>query len=489
MKLSRITCLLSLAVLLVSLFGPGAGPAWAGGGGVQFDVNSTADAHDANIGNGICATSGGVCTLRAAIEEANADLAVNTIYFLLPGSGLRTINLTLDRLPSLINQVNLDATSQPFCSVPCVEINGASLSVVESIGLSIETDVSTLKGFAITGFEDFGIRVVGDGNIVQSNYVGLRPGSTTAHPNSIGILIDGSSNIVGGTIAAERNVVSGNTGYGILVGSGTAITGNIIQGNYIGTNAAGTSALGNGSGGIFIYLDATNTSIGTSSSGSGNVISGNGWAGIMVMGNQTKIRRNYIGTKADGTGSLGNFSDGIFIFGATTGNVIGGGTNSLKNKIANNTRAGVFISNDGGGRTTISHNQIYANGQLGIDLRGDGVTQNDFQDMDAGPNWRQNYPAIPSATSSTGVIVANLNTGIGTYTIEFFSSPAGSCDPTNHGEGRTFLGSGMVVTDMNGYARLRFVSPVAFAAGSAITATATDSTGRTSEFSVCRTAQ
>src|SRR5262245_66461475 len=36
-----------------------------------FVVNSTLDASDANPGNGICATSGGVCTLRAAIEESN----------------------------------------------------------------------------------------------------------------------------------------------------------------------------------------------------------------------------------------------------------------------------------------------------------------------------------------------------------------------------------------------------------------------------------
>lgn len=44
-----------------------------------FTVNSTADAVDANPGNGICAASGGACTLRAAIMEANTPLAAERL--------------------------------------------------------------------------------------------------------------------------------------------------------------------------------------------------------------------------------------------------------------------------------------------------------------------------------------------------------------------------------------------------------------------------
>ena len=44
-----------------------------------FVVNSTGDAHDANLGDGICETSSpGVCTLRAAVEEATQSV-VNVI--------------------------------------------------------------------------------------------------------------------------------------------------------------------------------------------------------------------------------------------------------------------------------------------------------------------------------------------------------------------------------------------------------------------------
>ena len=44
-----------------------------------YTVNTTTDAVDANIGNGVCATSSGECSLRAAIQEANASFAAQTI--------------------------------------------------------------------------------------------------------------------------------------------------------------------------------------------------------------------------------------------------------------------------------------------------------------------------------------------------------------------------------------------------------------------------
>jgi len=44
-------------------------------GAANFVVNSTADAVDANPGDGNCATAGGTCTLRAAVMEANAQAA------------------------------------------------------------------------------------------------------------------------------------------------------------------------------------------------------------------------------------------------------------------------------------------------------------------------------------------------------------------------------------------------------------------------------
>lgn len=44
-----------------------------------FTVNSTGDQTDVTPGNGVCATAGGQCTLRAAIVEANNLMGADTI--------------------------------------------------------------------------------------------------------------------------------------------------------------------------------------------------------------------------------------------------------------------------------------------------------------------------------------------------------------------------------------------------------------------------
>lgn len=62
------------SALLVGSISAIAGPSLgaAGASTVEFVVNTTTDTHDATPGNGTCADSGGHCSLRAAIEEADA---------------------------------------------------------------------------------------------------------------------------------------------------------------------------------------------------------------------------------------------------------------------------------------------------------------------------------------------------------------------------------------------------------------------------------
>ena len=59
-----------------------------------FTVDSTTDTVDVNPGNGVCATAAGNCTLRAAVQEANAipgtdtiNLQAGTYTLTIPGSG------------------------------------------------------------------------------------------------------------------------------------------------------------------------------------------------------------------------------------------------------------------------------------------------------------------------------------------------------------------------------------------------------------------
>jgi uncharacterized repeat protein (TIGR01451 family) len=132
------------------------------------------------------------------------------------------------------------------------------------------------------------------GNTVRGNYIGLTAAGTTNvanHTDGIQILNGASFNTIGGTTAAERNVISGNNNSGIYITSGAAnCNGNVISGNFIGTDAAGTTSIGNTTG-VFLGALVTSTSIanntivsnvkgiGFDGPGTGNAILGNSITG------------------------------------------------------------------------------------------------------------------------------------------------------------------------------------------------------------------
>src|SRR5262249_40519795 len=111
-----------------------------------------------------------------------------------------------------------------------------------------------------------------------------------------------------------RNIISGNSGDGILI-TGTGTDNNTIAGNYIGIDAAGLSAPANQNG-IVISDGASGTVIG----GTRNVISGNTFDGILLDGDSnTVVQGNYIGTDVTGLAPLANSSIGISIQNAASG--------------------------------------------------------------------------------------------------------------------------------------------------------------------------
>src|SRR5207237_802251 len=123
----------------------------------------------------------------------------------------------------------------------------------------------------------------------------------------------------------------------------------------------------------------------------------------------------------------------------------------------------------------------------GIEL-GHYPPPNDGCDADAGANNLQNFPLLTSATSDgmTTIVEGTLNSTPSTqFRIEFFSNDVGH--PSGYGEGKTFLGTGVVTTDANCAADFTGASAIvlqsAVASGQVVTATATDAAGNTSEFS------
>lgn len=200
------------------------------------------------------------------------------------------------------------------------------------------------------------------------------------------------------------------------------------------------------------------------------------------------MQGNLIGTDASGSLAVPNLGRGVDIFAVSTGHRIGGQLPGERNVIAFNGGAGVAVggnASDGSFGNRISGNSIHDNAGPGIDLGSDGVTANDPEDGDTGPNKLQNYPVLSSAVSD-GIstrIQGTLDTlPATTFSIQFFSSP--SCDPSGYGEGQTFLGEAFVTTDSSGKASLQ-VSVPSGSANHVVTATATDLAGNTSEFSAC----
>jgi hypothetical protein len=342
-------------------------------------------------------------------------------------------------------------------------------------------------------------------NLIQGNLIGPAVGGTSRlagiKKQLSGIYVDQShANLIGGTNAAARNLISGNgdpaegsEGIGLYLRSGL---GNTVQGNYIGTDVTGNAPLGNVRSGIECEFagNGNGSLIGGTAPGARNVISANGGTGLgLWQSSSNTVQANYIGVGADGTTALGNANSGIFIFTAS-GNTIGGSTAASGNVIAwngySNDVHGIFISESGGPSrgNLIRRNSFYSNARLGISLLNFGCLDcepfNDPGDTDTGPNTLLNFPVITNALTSSGTI--NIN---GTYhsaantavTIEFFANP--EADLSGFGEGKTYIGSTSVVTDGSGQASFDSFFVDAGYAGQFITATATDGSRNTSEFS------
>lgn len=220
-----------------------------------------------------------------------------------------------------------------------------------TIGGTTSGDGNLISGNSLAGIEISGAI----NNLIAGNRIGTNDVGTVSVANGVGILIAGSGsngNRIGGPTASDRNVISGNTGYGVSI-SGALNGGNTIQGNYIGTTVSGTEVLGNGDG--VSIQDAANSirdnviSASTSGAGHGIYLSGT-VAGTIIAG-------NIIGLDPTGTQDFGNAGSGVLI-NSTNGVTIGGTAVSDRNIISGNTGTGIWITGTGALNNTIQGNFI-----------------------------------------------------------------------------------------------------------------------------------
>jgi CSLREA domain-containing protein len=365
-------------------------------------------------------------------------------------------------------------------------------------GITVIAFVSdlTISNNLVSGNTLSGIRVNGNNTdvTIRGNLIGTNAAGNAALGNDNGIwLIDADNVVVGGSDSAQRNVISGNDQWGILIQGGSNL--NVVQGNYIGTNISGTAAVPNDLDGVKIQ-DAANNLLGGTGDGQGNVISGNSRHGIYLQfdgATGNTIQGNNIGSNAAEDAPLPNAQNGIALDDDAAGNSIGGAATGDAfgegNLIANNGGDGVYLTATAGSNNSIRGNQIIGNNGLGIDLGVNGVTLNDTNDGDAGTNGLQNFPVLEPIESLTGTVInGTLNSTPGeNFTLDFYSTVA--CDASGYGEAATYLGRVSGGTADSGNGSFSFSLPGQFLAGQYIVGTATPLNGSTSEFSACAPVQ
>ena len=295
-----------------------------------FTVNSANDVDD-----GTCDVTH--CSLREAINAANASVETDTVAFLIPSSDPGFVTSTASwliqpssALPTITGSVVIDGYTQPEASpntngpglglntVLKIELDGTNAGGPFAHGLVITADSSTIRGLVINRFDGFGIVITdtsATGNLVQGNFIGTDvTGKVNLGNTLVGVGANASNTVIGGITPDAGNLISGNGAAGVqLAGVGWGVTGNVVQGNFIGSDITGTVTLANGSFGVSVFNNA-NTMIGGLTPGAGNVISGNNSNGIHIGGApETVVQGNFIGTDVTGISDLGNGFHGVRI--------------------------------------------------------------------------------------------------------------------------------------------------------------------------------
>ncbi len=351
----------------------------------------------------------GLGSLRQAIIDANTAPGADQIQFNILPSGPQTIQPSSE-LPAITEAVNIDGTTQPgWASAPLIQLSG-DLAGGAANGFTINSSGSTIRGFVINQFGGSGILISGSlatGNTVAGDYIGTNAAATTAAGNNYGISLTAgaSANIIGGIVATDRNVISGNSSLGIFVFD-TGTSGNTIQGNYIGTDVTGTTAVPNFYG-VMVIQGPSNNMVGGTVAGAGNLISGNVQVGMYIAdATGNTVQGNLIGTKAGGTSALGNGLYGVYLQNATA-STIGGILPGAGNVISGNTGTGIYLAGTTG--STVAGNYVgtaadgataVANGGGGISLVS-GATNNTIGGTATGAG------NVISGNNGSGVAIVN----------------------------------------------------------------------------------
>ncbi len=451
-------------------------------------VNSTADAGDATPGNGICDTGGTnsegdpECTLRAAVTEANLSSLLDSIEFAIPASdgghsaGVWTITPASGPLDTVTATISIDATTQSgWVDDPIVVLDGTTRAGIDPTddGLVLVGDDTRVAGFSIIGWPDDALRATGDRAVIERNWFGVLPDGSTNANATLDIKVIGTA---ADTVIRNNTVAATGSGDGIRLGdtsSGTSFTDNHVgvtqDGTLLGAPSTGMRVVSSASASISgnVFGGLTDDAIWTPTSG-----------GVTITG-------NWFGTDDTGTDA---YPVGSALLHTGSGNVTFGGTTPADaNVVRSATDAALRL--DGTGDVTVLGNSISGSAGLGIDLQRDGLTANDLDDGDIGPNGLLNFPRLSPPLVGATTLDIELDAPAGDYRIEVFVNPTAGAHPSGYGEGETLVHAETVtVAGAAGAEPFTLTGLTAIVDGQIFTATATEdlgggSYGATSEFS------
>jgi|GEM_PF-2100226 CSLREA domain-containing protein len=307
-----------------------------------FTVNNTLDAVDANPGDGICATSGNVCTLRAAIMEANhtpgggaiinvPGLTVGAYEIAIPPSGADDETMGDLNINANMTIVGKTTIAHPYVIIDASIAGDRAFLVQSGVTASI-SNVTIENGSASSN----GGGIFNYGTLTLTNSTVTENGTTTFGG---GIANNGTLTLVNSTVSGN---LAGDDGGGIWGGGAVTLINSTVSNNTTNRNGGGIYAYGTVSlsastvisnstgyayGGAGIYNDShgvltlNNSSIISNTAGASGPGGGILNAGALTLSNTT-IR----GNTANGGGGIRNFYGTANMTGSTlSGNTAGGG--------------------------------------------------------------------------------------------------------------------------------------------------------------------
>jgi CSLREA domain-containing protein len=394
LTLLALAGLLSLTVALSETFQPSAHAA------TTFNVNTTGDGADSNLADNVCSDSGGNCSLRAAIQQANVTAGTDTINITVNG----TINLT-GALPELSTDMNINGPGSGLLTVRrdtggdyriffinnrTVNLSGMTVTNGKTADGAPSSNTSGNGSQSGGGIQAFGVITLTD-VVINDNRTG-DGGDTNAGASSFGGTAGfGGGLSVSGTVTLTNCVVSNNRtgkggtggfaglggrGGGIYFSSGTltmsnvSVTGN--RGGDAGTGLNGGSSGNSGYGGGLYLGESVTANISNSnisSNATGDVPNGSvgDGGGIFIYSGTTTLTNTTVSLNSTGA-SLGPTGDG-----GHGGGIQNFGTLTLNNCTVSGNRTGTSNRGVGlGGGITNFFNLYLNNSTVSGNVTGNG---------------------------------------------------------------------------------------------------------------------